>query len=503
MTRIPFHPLLFAMLPVLSMFAASPGQRHDHELNDALRIVVGGAGVLLLLAAAIYRDVRKAALAASALLLALCVQIDDGSIGSFGNKRFVMPLMYLGILAWWVWLYRRRTPLEWLTGLANMVALGAVLPPAVILGTYSSSSLEASATRPNPIVAGTVKAKPDIYYVIFDRYGDDQTARTYGLENDIGDYLTSKGFYVARASSANYMKTALSLSSSLNVGYLDEVVRGREKSANWTPVYQHLWRHHVGAFLRSQGYTYTHLGSWFYPTRENPGANRNVNYYTAVPRTVSLMFDSKTLSPVQQAFGPWLDVRLQNWQRVRHQMDDVLRLVPTPGPKFVFFHVLVPHEPYVFDRDGSYVTRAQERKRSLAENYRNQLLAANAMIRRLVDGIVRDSASPPVIIIQGDEGPYPPGTSSMEFDWRTASAKQLREKNGILNAYYLPGVDSSVLYPTISPVNSFRVVFNTYFGTNLPLLPDRTLRHVSDLQPFMFDDITTQMAMARSDAKPH
>jgi hypothetical protein len=91
----------------------------------------------------------------------------------------------------------------------------------------------------------------------------------------------------------------------------------------------------------------------------------------------------------------------------------------------------------------------------------------------------------------------------MEFDWRTASAKQLREKNGILNAYYLPGVDSSVLYPTISPVNSFRVVFNTYFGTNLPLLPDRTLRHVSDLQPFMFDDITTQMAMARSDAKPH
>ena len=96
MTRIPFHPLLFAMLPVLSMFAASPGQRHDHELNDALRIVVGGAGVLLLLAAAIYRDVRKAALAASALLLALCVQIDDGSIGSFGNKRFVMPLMYWG-----------------------------------------------------------------------------------------------------------------------------------------------------------------------------------------------------------------------------------------------------------------------------------------------------------------------------------------------------------------------------------------------------------------------
>ena len=272
-----------------------------------------------------------------------------------------------------------------------------------------------------------MRAKPDIYYFIFDRYGDSQTARAYGFENDIEEYLTSKGFYVARSSRANYMKTALSLSSSLNLRYLDDVVRGRERTANWTPVYQHLWRHRVGAFLRSQGYSYIHLGSWFYPTRENPQATRNVNYYTTIPRTVSLLFDSETLSPVQQAFGPWLDQRLQNWHRVRRELDDVLRLVPTAGPKFVFLHVLVPHPPYVFDRDGSYVTKAQEHRRSLAENYRNQVLAANAMIRRLVDGILRDSPSRAVIIVQGDEGPYPRGTAAEDFDWRTATAEQLRD----------------------------------------------------------------------------
>ena len=48
---------------------------------------------------------------------------------------------------------------------------------------------------------------------------------------------------------------------------------------------------------------------------------------------------------------------------------------------------------------------------------------------------------------------------------------QLLQKTGILNAYYLPGADPRVFYPTISPVNSFRVVFNTYFGASLPLLP--------------------------------
>jgi hypothetical protein len=503
MTRIPLHPLLFAVLPVLTMFAANPGQRLPHELPDALRVVVCAVGLLLLVVAAVYRDVRKAALWVSALVLVMLAfdslysAVENVSIGGWrpGGRRYVLPLTYLALGAWAVWLYRRQAPPARLTGFANMLALGAILPPAVILGIMNRSPVPETTATTDRIAAGTVTAKPDIYYLIFDRYGDEQTARAYGLENDIDEYLTDKGFYVAGASRSNYIKTVLSLSSSLNTEYLDEVVRGREQSSDWFPVYRHLWGHRVGAFFRSQGYTYTHLGSWYYPTSENPQATRNVNYYTVVPRKVLQLLDSVVFSPLERAVpSPWLNERLQNWHRVRRQVEDVLRLVPTPGPKFVLFHVLVPHPPYVFDRDLSYVTKDQERKRSFAENYTNQTLAANAMIRRLVDGILRDSPSPPVIIVQGDEGPYPPGTMADTFDWRTASAEQLRVRSGILNAYHLPGVDTRVLYPSISPVNSFRVVFNTYFGTNLPLLPDRTIRHVSDMKPFAFDDITGQVA---------
>jgi hypothetical protein len=497
MTTIPFHPLLFAILPVLSMFAANPGQRSANELADSLWIVLGAAACLLLVAAAVYRELRKAALLVSVLVLVWWLQVDDGRIGAWlGERRYVMPMTYLAVLAWGVWLYRRRTPLTGLTGFSNWAALGAVLPPIITLGIASPRSAHAGGGAASPIVAGTVASKPDIYYIVFDRYGDRKSIAGYGFQNDIEEYLTGKGFYVARESRSNYMKTVLSLASSLNAGYLDDVVRGYEQTANWTPVYQQLWRHRVGAFLRSQGYTYTHLGSWYYPTRENPQATRNVNYYTIVPRAALRLFDSQAFSPVQRAFGPWLDDRLQNWHRVRRQLDDVTSLVPSAGPKFVFLHILVPHPPYVFDHDGGYVTKAEERKRSLAENYTNQVKAANAMIRRLVDGILRDSPSPPVVIVQGDEGPYPQGTGRDTFDWRTATHSQLLEKTGILNAYYLPGVDASTLYPGISPVNSFRVVFNRYFGASLPLLPDRTLRHVSDMQPFTFDDITGELTAA-------
>jgi hypothetical protein len=510
-TRIPFHPVLIAMVPVLSMFAANPGVRHDGELQEAIRAVVAVSAFLLLLTAAAYRDVRKAALWLSAVLVLFMVfdtlyaGVENITIGEWrpGRRRYVVPLTYSALAVLALRIARWRTSIGPLTGLANMVALGAVVPPVVLLGIARTPAASPAVTV-EPIVAGAVTAKPDIYYLVFDRYGDEETARAYGLENEIDEELTSKGFYVAQESRSNYIKTVLSLASSLNAGYLDEVVRGRERTGNWGPVYDHLARHRVGAFLRGHGYSYTHFGSWYYPTQRNPQATRNVNYYTEVPRAVMMLLDNGLFSPVQRVLRePWLDERLQGWLRVRQQVDDVLRLVPTRGPKFVFFHVLVPHPPYIFERDASFVPKDKERQRSFAENYCNQVLAANIMIRRLVDGILRDSASPPVIIVQGDEGPYPPGTLRDDFDWRTAGANQLRVRSGILNAYHLPGADPHVLYPTISPVNSFRVVFNAYFGTNLPVLPDRTIRHVSDYQPFVFDDVTQQVTtMARAAASP-
>ena len=44
-----------------------------------------------------------------------------------------------------------------------------------------------------------------------------------------------------------------------------------------------------------------------------------------------------------------------------------------------------------------------------------------------------------------------------------------------LNAFYFPNKDYSRLYDSISPVNTFRVVLNTYFNAQLPLLKDSSI----------------------------
>ncbi len=57
----------------------------------------------------------------------------------------------------------------------------------------------------------------------------------------------------------------------------------------------------------------------------------------------------------------------------------------------------------------------------------------------------------------------------------------------------LPNVENSPLYDGISPVNSFRVVFNAYFGTKFALLPDRTYAFVKYVRPYDLLDVTEKV----------
>ncbi len=503
MIRTPLHPLLVAAVPIVSMYAVIPGISRLDEVLLSVGLAVAGAAVLLLAAGAAYRDFRKAALFVSVLLIVwfsfdyVYDRLELWEIGGFrpGRRRYVLPLTYLTLAVFGAWLFRVRRNLSAVTTLANLLAIGAVLPPAITLATgFTSAQRSAAAVPAAPDVPAPAPAArtPDVYYLVFDRYGDDDTLRANGVDPEpLYGWLEDRGFYVARESRSNYLKTILSLTSSLNMSYLDGIAAAEgPQSGNWLPVYDWMAGHRVGGFLRSRGYDYVHLGSWYWPTRDNPQATRSFNYYETVPRPIMRLFDSVLMDPLQRAFEPALSHRWQQWSRTTRQVDDLIRIVPDPGPKFVFLHLLIPHPPHVFERDGTYVTLDEESRRSREENYANQVHAANRIIQRLVERILSASAEPPVIIIQSDEGPYPPGTEALDYEWRTASREQLLEKTGILNAYHLPCGGKDDLYPHITPVNSFRVVFNSCLGAELPLLPDRVYRHGSDIRPYALEDVT-------------
>ena len=88
----------------------------------------------------------------------------------------------------------------------------------------------------------------------------------------------------------------------------------------------------------------------------------------------------------------------------------------------------------------------------------------------VVKAILKDSPREPVIIIQGDHGP----DSTYDASFENPSDQFQYDRSGILNAYYLPEHCRSGLYPDITPVNTFRMVFNNCLGTELSLLEDKS-----------------------------
>lgn len=71
--------------------------------------------------------------------------------------------------------------------------------------------------------------------------------------------------------------------------------------------------------------------------------------------------------------------------------------------------------------------------------------------------------------------------------------EQLRIKTAILNAYYLPDGQYEQLNEEISPVNSFRVIFNALFGTDFEILTERTFVSPDDRHLYDFHDVTDRV----------
>lgn len=148
------------------------------------------------------------------------------------------------------------------------------------------------------------------------------------------------------------------------------------------------------------------------------------------------------------------------FHNVFNHVDDIARM---PQPTFSYIHLVSPHPPFVFDENGNPTHPADfwnEQRLYPAELYKKgyvgQAQFLNKKLLQAIDVIKAESDVPPVIILMGDHGP-----------WLQPKERRM----WVLMALHIPGAKDK-LYPEISPVNVFRIVFNTYFGGNYDMLED-------------------------------
>ncbi len=341
---------------------------------------------------------------------------------------------------------------------------------------------------------GQIKKKPDIYYIILDRYAREDCLKKFYKFNNANflKSLKNKGFFVASGSHANYLKSLHSISSSLNMTHLNSLSKNGGRIIRDRQPLQYILRNNrLMKLLKSIGYATYFLGTWWPPTSKNPNADVNINIYP-IKDFSSTFIKTTAIFPLLLGTGIYNERRTQ-YKRALLKFKKIIGISQKPGPKFVFAHMLLPHDPFVFDKNGNFIPRNKAIYMNKDKAYINQLIFANKKINELVKTIISKSKIPPVIIIQSDEGPHPKRYLKLKhkFNWPEAEKKELMEKMCILNVLYIP--DSKKLYTGITPVNTFRLVFNTYFNTKLKMLADKSYVFKNDLMPYNFKDISKKL----------
>lgn len=331
----------------------------------------------------------------------------------------------------------------------------------------------------------------DIYYIVLDAYAREDVLREYySFDNAYFlNELRSRGFMIPDCAYSNYDATVDTISSVLNMEYLENLGQSTTAIRRISP--QKIDLIHTSLIRQ----VFSEYGYQFVTTRgyetfnDITDAEIYLNYYKSrglqdrlSERTFTSLFLNTTMlrllnggintsktnsssdnAPISDFSSPVMDknstsyIEADFWYHQSNYVFDSLSHLPQePGPFLVYAHINSPHGPYVFNPDGSFHYPQGSTEEKML--YTNTLLYLNERLIKLIDNLIEKSEIAPIIILQADHGTH-------AFDYGL-------EKHKILSAYYLPGNVSIEPYQTLTPINNFRLVLHNYFNPAIELLPD-------------------------------
>jgi membrane-anchored protein YejM (alkaline phosphatase superfamily) len=283
--------------------------------------------------------------------------------------------------------------------------------------------------------------------------------------------------------------------------YHDQFKDMFENDSNWRSLFPYrtiLNNPPIAQVLKQNGYTYNQVSSWWDFTRLRVKAD------TSYAKSFRLNLFGATfyLSDLQRdilhksILSPWLKKGMsagtkpivkydldrnpqENFNAELSSLESIASKEDKTKPNFTFAHILAPHPPYVFDKNGNWPTYDNEANdNGVAEKtkYTNELTYINTRIENLIADIRKNSPNA-IVFIQADEGPYPSQfrgdmTPERYYDPNNLSLSEMKQKFSIMASYYMPGQSAEEVKKINSSVNVFPFILNHYLNYNLPMLPD-------------------------------
>jgi hypothetical protein len=495
-----FHPVLFAISPALVLLSNNltkiPVKQGLRPLLLSAVLGLASLSIFYLITRDWHYSAYLATLSSFFFLayghVYAAVHDTHFIILPLGKHSFLLPA-WIGILVLLggPWSWKRLPSPEHITKTLNFMSIILILIPGVRISLYLIETRNDAAVLDGKVltidlstIQTDIKSTPDIYYIILDEYGRaDSLHDIFGIDNqEFLSFLEEQGFYVAEESNANYTQTALSLSSSLNMSYLDRLqfLLG-EDSSNREPLIDLIRNSAVADILQQAGYQIVTFASGYEYTEIEDADLYSTPFIYQLNSFESLWLSTTAAILIPHPASLGLPIPNSETQRVRilHSFEQLASVGRDSAPQFIFAHIIAPHPPFVFDAEGNVVD--QDRRYHIGDGFMflgtteqyidgfsDQLLYVNLLTENLITDILAQSEEPPIIIIQGDHGP------GAYLNWESLEQSCPYERFPILNAYFIPDVIEPDLYPSLSPVNSFRVILNAIFDANMPLLEDQS-----------------------------
>lgn len=420
------------------------------------------------------------------------------------------------------------------------------LTPAFTMAQIIPAMARESYTRPESLpsakaVLSASDDKPDIYYIVLDRYTNANVLRSqFGFDNSpFTGFLRDNGFTVRDDAKSNYPFTTMSIASTMNAGYTDKQVAPfkDEKVQSQMLFHNLIWQSSVANALKQNDYQYHVLGSWYGATYKAPQADIEHTHSTVLhmfgKRMILRGIEAAAVSSspyyqfaqINSGWWPFKVATLEPIALAKDQLNKLQTLssVDKPGGRFIFAHILVPHDPFNFNADGSLATdpSADNVGRPIKQKYTDQVQFINHHMQDIISTIITKSGNKSVIVLQSDEGPYPhvmnskflnplqsteQNTNSQNqradstthgLDMRQWDNDWLEMKYGILQAAHIPRATENDL-ANLSSVNIFRIVLNRYAGQSLPYLPECHYGLADTNRPYVLFDLTNKLSASPS-----
>ena len=527
-----FHPFLIAFFPIMAIYSVNIGLIQLEQFIFPTILIVGSALLFFLCLKYILKNGKKAALIVTLAFIIFFSfghvynMLNQVSIGDtdLGSNRTLLPIFVISFGIGSFLIIRTKRTLDNATSIVNTISIvfitvivamvgieafgcdECLIQQTYSLGIFSNQIMDSPLYfEEHSFSVSESGSLPNVYYIILDGYPRNDVLKKH-LDfdnNEFINFLKQREFYVAENSYSNYSLSSTSIPATMNMNYINFLTDELgEDSRSYDPLlgkdFGLYADNQVIKNFKSMGYKVAKIGSVPMYLHEIPLADLSLCY-----KSIHLM-DNRLFDTVART--SMIGYFIERWSEDLQRQIILCAFEELPKissyyeePVFVWSHIMLPHFPLIFGADGEPITPGEsllvmnnphvfegtDSSWNIKQQFLQQLQFSNKKSMELVDKILENEKQS-IIIIQSDHG------SAFDVDLDDPTDDDVHQRLSNINAIYFPDEKPrEILMNDPTNVNTFRIVFNSYFGSDYDILEDRIYWNLSYKKPFLFKDVTS------------